>query len=232
MVKYLIKDTTREERERIVAESLGNIDASCDGCSSGIGEMYQDYIDGKKELREISMEFNARYISGEEAPEVKGYESVRVVAWSMGVWAASVLLSRWNIPVSYRVAINGTERPVDEHYGIHPKIYLLTERGMTEQGRDKFFARMLSGKEEIERFEENKPCRDIDEQRDELRLIREQSVREMSEMHWDRVYISEGDVIFPVENQRNWWRDRVEIITLSGGHYPFYVLDNWEKIWK
>ena len=232
MVKYLIKDTTREERERIVAESLGNIDASCDGCSSGIVEMYQDYIDGKKELREISMEFNARYISGEEAPEVEGYESVRVVAWSMGVWAASVLLSRWNIPVSYRVAINGTERPVDEHYGIHPKIYLLTERGMTEQGRDKFFARMLSGKEEIERFEENKPCRDIDEQRDELRLIREQSVREMSEMHWDRVYISEGDVIFPVENQRNWWRDRVEIITLSGGHYPFYVLDNWEKIWK
>ena len=232
MVKYLIKDTTREEREQIVAESLGNIDASCDGCSSGIVEMYQDYIDGKKELREISMEFNARYISGEEAPEVEGYESVRVVAWSMGVWAASVLLSRWNIPVSYRVAINGTERPVDEHYGIHPKIYLLTERGMTEQGRDKFFARMLSGKEEIERFEENKPCRDIDEQRDELRLIREQSVREMSEMHWDRVYISEGDIIFPVENQRNWWRNRVEIITLSGGHYPFYVLDNWEKIWK
>ena len=42
MVKYLIKDTTREERERIVAESLGNIDASCDGCSSGIVEMYQN----------------------------------------------------------------------------------------------------------------------------------------------------------------------------------------------
>jgi len=187
------------------------------------------HVKGKGDLL---LFYDYRDISGEEAPEVKGYESVRVVAWSMGVWAASVLLSRWNIPVSYRVAINGTERPVDEHYGIHPKIYLLTERGMTEQGRDKFFARMLSGKEEIERFEENKPCRDIDEQRDELRLIREQSVREMSEMHWDRVYISEGDVIFPVENQRNWWRDRVEIITLSGGHYPFYVLDNWEKIWK
>ena len=44
MVKYLIKDTTREERERIVAESLGNIDASCDGCSSGIVEMYQRFV--------------------------------------------------------------------------------------------------------------------------------------------------------------------------------------------
>ena len=65
MVKYLIKDTTREERERIVAESLGNIDASCDGCSSGIVEMYQDYIEGKREIRDINMEFNARYVRGD-----------------------------------------------------------------------------------------------------------------------------------------------------------------------
>ena len=53
---YLISETTKEEREKIVAESLGNIDAACDGCMSGLVEMYQDYIDGKKELREINME--------------------------------------------------------------------------------------------------------------------------------------------------------------------------------
>ena len=67
MSGYLIKDTTREEREQIVAESLGNIEATCDGCMSGLAEMYQDYIDGKKELREINMEFNARYVKGEDA---------------------------------------------------------------------------------------------------------------------------------------------------------------------
>ena len=44
---YLISETTKEERERIVAESLGNIDAACDGCMAGLVEMYQDYIDGK-----------------------------------------------------------------------------------------------------------------------------------------------------------------------------------------
>ena len=60
---YLISETTKEEREKIVAESLGNIDAACDGCMSGLVEMYQDYIDGKKELREINMEFNARYVN-------------------------------------------------------------------------------------------------------------------------------------------------------------------------
>ena len=68
-MNYLIKDTTKEEREQIVAESLGNISASCDGCMAGLAEMYQDYIDGKRELREINMAFNARYVSGEEMPE-------------------------------------------------------------------------------------------------------------------------------------------------------------------
>ena len=48
---YLIKDTTKEEREQIVKDSLGYIDATCDGCSVGLAEMYQDYIDGKKEIQ-------------------------------------------------------------------------------------------------------------------------------------------------------------------------------------
>ena len=63
---YLIQDTTREERERIVAESLGNISAACDGCSAGIAEMYQPYIDGLKELAEINRQFRAGYVSGDK----------------------------------------------------------------------------------------------------------------------------------------------------------------------
>ena len=68
MAGYLIKDTTREEREQIVAESLGYMETNCDGCSSGLAEMYQAYIDGEKELRDINMEFHAGYVSGEEVP--------------------------------------------------------------------------------------------------------------------------------------------------------------------
>ena len=74
MAGYLIAETTREEREKIVAESLGNIEANCDGCMAGPAEVYQgyrtikEYIDGKKELRQINMEFNARYVKGEDMP--------------------------------------------------------------------------------------------------------------------------------------------------------------------
>ena len=65
---YLISETTKEEREKIVSDSLGHIEANCDGCMSGLAEMYQDFIDGKKELRDINMEFNSRYIKGDDMP--------------------------------------------------------------------------------------------------------------------------------------------------------------------
>ena len=61
ITSFLIKDTTREQREFIVSESLGNISGSCDGCMAGLAEMYQDYIDGRREIRDINMEFNAHY---------------------------------------------------------------------------------------------------------------------------------------------------------------------------
>ena len=68
---YLISETTKEEREKIVAESLGNINGSCDGCMAGLAEMYQDYIDGKKEIQEINMAFRAQYEFGDEGPVKK-----------------------------------------------------------------------------------------------------------------------------------------------------------------
>ena len=69
MKSLLIKDTSKEEREQIVAESLGNIDGSCDGCAADLADMYQDYIDGKRELREINMSFRRGYVSGDEGPQ-------------------------------------------------------------------------------------------------------------------------------------------------------------------
>ncbi|MBR3235613.1 MAG: hypothetical protein IKG11_08355 [Atopobiaceae bacterium] len=57
----LIKDTTREERLRIVQEALAWGD-DCDGVSgltSGVDAMYQPYIDGEMELFECNMRNSA-----------------------------------------------------------------------------------------------------------------------------------------------------------------------------
>ena len=62
MDSILIKNTTKEEREQIVPESIGNINGACDGCAAGLAEMYRDYIDGRKEIRDINMEFSVQHM--------------------------------------------------------------------------------------------------------------------------------------------------------------------------
>ena len=65
MDKYLIKNTTREQREQIVKEALGFSDIDCDGFMSGYGyDMYEPYIDGEKEISEITQSFKASYVTG------------------------------------------------------------------------------------------------------------------------------------------------------------------------
>ncbi len=70
MKSILIKDTTREERERIVRQALwGGCGTECEFCSGCdnrgggvIDSIYQPYIDGIKEIREINEEFRAPFV--------------------------------------------------------------------------------------------------------------------------------------------------------------------------
>lgn len=72
MKSILIRDTTREEREEIVHRALwGACGIDCEFCSgcdnSGGGRtetIYQDYIDGKREIREINEQFRAPLVRG------------------------------------------------------------------------------------------------------------------------------------------------------------------------
>ena len=163
--------------------------------------------------------------------ELKQYRHIDVVAWSMGVWAAANVLPLCEIHPVRLVALNGTERPVDNSYGIPERIYRLTERGMNAEGRDKFMSRMFVNDEERRRFQACRPQRDLQEVCDELILIREQSAGLQHTLDWNRVYVSSGDVIFVPAQQMAWWQNRVkEIVPLEGGHYPFYHFESWEQI--
>ncbi len=69
-MKILIRDTTREERLEILRRSLDCGGGGCENCSScslGGGDpytMYQDYIDGKREIAEINAAYRANYLHG------------------------------------------------------------------------------------------------------------------------------------------------------------------------
>lgn len=72
MKSLLIKDTTEDERRRIVEESLGFSSGMCDECQSGLVDMYDDYIYGKRELQEITMSFNRGFSVAMNGPERSG----------------------------------------------------------------------------------------------------------------------------------------------------------------
>ena len=71
MKSILIKDTTREEREEIIKASL-DCGGGCENCSScwlGGGspwDIYQDYIDGIKEIKEINEEYTSRHLQNRQ----------------------------------------------------------------------------------------------------------------------------------------------------------------------
>ena len=72
MTSSLGRDTTREERAAIVAEAVGSLEGACDGCAPGIIRMYDEYIEGRMELREVNAAFRTGYVSGKEGPEKAG----------------------------------------------------------------------------------------------------------------------------------------------------------------
>ncbi|MBQ7255957.1 MAG: hypothetical protein IJS31_06940 [Oscillospiraceae bacterium] len=67
MKSLLIRDTTREEREQIVLQSLASCGGACDGCNGcdnlgggRVDSIYAPYIEGEMELSEI----NEAYLRG------------------------------------------------------------------------------------------------------------------------------------------------------------------------
>jgi hypothetical protein len=71
MQSILIKDTTREERIRIVQRSLNVCGTECEFCNGCdnlgggiVDNMYQPYIDGEKEIAQINAEYRRKFVSG------------------------------------------------------------------------------------------------------------------------------------------------------------------------
>lgn len=139
------------------------------------------------------------------------YDEIVVAAWSFGVAAAARFLAdNPHLPVTRRVAINGTLRPVSDTCGIPAAIFRGTLDGLCERSLTKFYRRMADGRHFTP------PRRPVDELADELRAIEALNV---PHTRWDLAYISQGDRIIPADNQQRAWHDTPTRL-LDGGHLP------------
>lgn len=101
------------------------------------------------------------------------YRQVNVVAWSMGVWMGSLILSQVSRDKVFSLAFNGTTYPIDNLEGIPVKTFQATLDGLTPATLQKFLRRMCKDSNAYKAFMEVTPRRDFDEIKEELRLILE-----------------------------------------------------------
>ncbi|MBD5316242.1 MAG: DUF452 family protein [Bacteroides sp.] len=143
------------------------------------------------------------------------YEEIVVAAWSFGVAAAACFIAaRPELPVTRRVAFNGTLHPVSDSLGIPEAIFSGTLSGLNERSLAKFYRRMAGCRE----FEA--PLRpDIAALQDELRAIAALSVPQSV---WDFAFISDDDRIIPPENQHRAWQGTPRR-SVEGGHLPDFA---------
>ncbi len=148
------------------------------------------------------------------------YKHIRVVAWSMGVWGASRVLSGHHLPVSECIAINGTPWPVDNERGISTAIFRGTLEKLNESTLQKFRQRMCGSKEVLNYFMKHAPRRTVEDLHEELRQIGKHS-RDVYEpdFTWDKIYIGLQDKIFLPVNQQEAWKGK-NITMTACEHYP------------
>lgn len=173
---------------------------------------------------------------------LKTYQEIHLVAWSMGVWAASQVLQRDPLPITQRIAINGTPYPIDERRGIPPALFQGTLDGLDEASLLKFYRRMCADKKSFERFLSIAPRRPIEELRDELAAIGRQQVQSIQPIQqvqsiqpiqpailpqqltfvWQQAVIGENDRIFPPAHQQEAWKGESIDTCIESSHEAHY----------
>lgn len=104
------------------------------------------------------------------------YQQVNVVGWSMGVWAASIVLCSIEHDNILSIAFNGSTSPIDDMEGIPVKTFQATLNGLTPASLQKFMRRMCKDANAYKNFLKITPRRDFDEIKEELKRIEEQYI--------------------------------------------------------
>jgi len=156
---------------------------------------------------------------------LKAYSNVRVVAWSMGVWAASQVFARKHLTFTEAIAVNGTPYPIDNGRGIPEEIYDGTLKGLNESTLRKFQRRMCGSSRALNDFLEHAPDRTIKDVKGELEAIGNMARKyPPSGFQWDMAYIASEDKIFPPDNQIAAWA-QTKCTLIDTPHFS-------EKIWS
>lgn len=180
---------------------------------------------------DLLMVYDYRQI--EPAPIIKlieKYDSLYLVAWSMGVWIAGKFLSEYKDLFTSSIAINGTLTPIDDQFGIPVKAFDTMINDFSPAVLDEFYQDMFNQQDQVQQFFNNRPDRSPESILSELQTLRHlYSEHGPGEDIFDRKIVGSRDKIFPARSQlRCWGKENCERI--QAAHFPFYDWSSWDLI--
>lgn len=147
-----------------------------------------------------------------------GYIEIAVVGWSYGVAVATRFLeSNRDLPVTLRLAVNGTVYTVNDSYGIPEKIFNATLSGLNSRSLAKFYRRVCGSGEATDRFRSSLPDESIETLTKQLSTLG--ALPAGTPYVWDYAYISDEDYIIPADNQAKAWQSaKIPVKHIRGPH--------------
>lgn len=150
------------------------------------------------------------------------YDEICLIAWSMGVFAASLTIHQIEPRITKRIAVGGTLTPISASKGIPPAIFAGTLNTLSSTTLRKFHRRMCNNAEQYGAFAQNLPRRTILDLQEELRAIETLTIFHTPQItQWDMALVGRNDAIFPYRNQLDAWQGTTTVIT-DDAHLPSF----------
>ena len=152
--------------------------------------------------------------------QLSQYSSIKLYAWSMGVWVAATTLQGKNLPIVRSLAINGTHYPIDLKLGIAPNIFKVTLNNISPTGMQNFYQRICGNNQQLLAiFNQHTTKRSIESLYSELAAIERHYLTNCAvNFAWQAAIIGKNDRIFFPAQQIAAWQGTTQLLT-ADHHY-------------
>ena len=158
------------------------------------------------------------------------YENIYVLAYSAGVFVASILAN--NIPnVRQKVALCGNPYLFDEILGLSAEIVQIF-REITLDNYLEFRRKyMVFSDEEYVKYNQLQSIRSIESCQNELDALQRLYLQNKQHINpmFDKAIVAENDLIFNLSAQKNFYKDKLVIVP-NARHHIFFKFKSFEEM--
>lgn len=154
--------------------------------------------------------------------EILKEKEIYLIAWSMGVWAANLVLK--DIKLKTAVAINGTPFGIDDEFGIKKDIFY---KSISDYDFESFKKLCFLGISEnkIKDFKFNQNAKF-----ELINLYKNASQKNEDHINWNKAIISKKDLIFPSKVCLDYFKQKA--VCINAPHFVFFKFKSFGEIFE